>query len=307
MLKQQIEIISPDTLVVAEEFGDWDGSRRRIDLLGIDKDANLVVIELKRTEDGGYMELQSIRYAAMISTLTFEKLVQIYGNYQSNNNIEGDAAQQILDFLEWIEPDEDNFAQEVKIVLASAEFSKELTTSVMWLNDFGLDIRCIRMHPYNYNGDTLLDVQSVIPIPEVADYQVQIQEKKQKERQSRSSSRDISKVNLYYNEKLQHEKILKADIGLITILTLQENGELNSEVFDFLRKDRTCGYELIKKKDQVTENEEKYKRYRISSESEVQFQGEGYYVARNWRRSSSEKFKKKMEARFPSLSFQFVE
>ena len=54
LLREQIEIISPGTLVIAEEFGQWEESRRRIDLLGLDKDANLVVIELKRTEDGGF-------------------------------------------------------------------------------------------------------------------------------------------------------------------------------------------------------------------------------------------------------------
>jgi len=37
MLKRQIDIISPNTLIVAEEFGEWEESRRRIDLLGIDK------------------------------------------------------------------------------------------------------------------------------------------------------------------------------------------------------------------------------------------------------------------------------
>lgn len=61
LLKRQIEIISPDTLVSAEEFSDWEDSKRRIDLLGIDTDANLVVIELKRTDDGGHMELQAVR------------------------------------------------------------------------------------------------------------------------------------------------------------------------------------------------------------------------------------------------------
>ena len=196
MLKAQIDIIAPDTLIVAEEFGDWEDSRRRIDLLGIDKDANLVVIELKRTEDGGHMELQAIRYAAMISTLTFSKLVTIYERYLSDNNIEADPTDNLLEFLEWTEPDDDQFAQEVKIILASAEFSKELTTSVMWLNDFGLDIRCVRMHPYNNGGETLLDVQTVIPIPEVADYQVRIREKKQKERESRNSSRDFTKYDI---------------------------------------------------------------------------------------------------------------
>lgn len=78
----------------------------------------------------------------------------------------------------------------MKIVFASAEFSRELATSVMWLNEFGLNIRCVRMHPYANGEQTFLDVQTVIPIPEVADYQVRIREKKQKEREPRQSSRD---------------------------------------------------------------------------------------------------------------------
>ena len=57
----------PSGMVLAEEFGEWEASRRRIDLLVLDKDANLVVVELKRTDDGGHMELQALRYAAMVS------------------------------------------------------------------------------------------------------------------------------------------------------------------------------------------------------------------------------------------------
>ena len=196
LLKSQIEIISPNTLVVAEEFGEWEDSRRRIDLLGIDKNANLIVIELKRTEDGGHMELQALRYASMISTLTFEKLVAIYQRHLNKNGIESDACEGLLEFLDWTEADEEQFGQEVKIVLASAEFSRELTTSVMWLNEFGLDIRCVRMHPYVSGDQTFLDVQTVIPIPEIADYQVRIREKKQKERESRQGSRDFTKYDV---------------------------------------------------------------------------------------------------------------
>ena len=95
ILKIQIDVIAPDTLVVAEEFGDWEGSRRRIDLLGIDKSANLVVIELKRTEDGGHMELQALRYASMISTLTFSELVDIYTRYLAENDILMDATKPV--------------------------------------------------------------------------------------------------------------------------------------------------------------------------------------------------------------------
>ena len=113
-------MISPETLVIAEEFGEWEDSKRRIDLLGIDRDANIVVIELKRTEDGGHMELQAIRYAAMVSTLTFEKVVEIYDAYLKRVGKESDAQTSILEFLSWEGPDEDLFAQDVHTVLASA-------------------------------------------------------------------------------------------------------------------------------------------------------------------------------------------
>ncbi len=52
-IKKNIDIIAADCLVISEEFSDWEDSRRRIDLLAIDKQANLVVIELKRDETGG--------------------------------------------------------------------------------------------------------------------------------------------------------------------------------------------------------------------------------------------------------------
>ncbi len=193
LLRSQIAVISPDTLVIAEEFGEWEDSRRRIDLLGIDKDANLVVIELKRTEDGGHMELQALRYAAMVSTMTFEKATEVFAEFLSKTQSNADPNTTLLDFLEWEEPDEDQFAQDVRVVLVSAEFSKELTTAVMWLNEHDLDIRCIRMKPYLDNGRTLIDVQQVVPLPEVAAYQVQIREKERRERKDRAERYDIRK------------------------------------------------------------------------------------------------------------------
>lgn len=196
LLRQQIEVISPNTLILSEEFGEWEDSRRRVDLLGLDKDANLVVIELKRTEDGGHMELQSIRYAAMVSTLTFDKVVDLYGQFLAKTGKEEHPENTILEFLGWDEAVEDEFAQEVRIILASKEFSKELTTAVIWLNERGLDIRCIRMKPYRDKNKILLDIQTVIPLPEAEDYQVKIREKQQKERISRSSSKDLTKYEI---------------------------------------------------------------------------------------------------------------
>ncbi|TQF71891.1 hypothetical protein [Pseudoalteromonas luteoviolacea] len=304
LLKHQIEIISPDTLVVAEEFGEWDESRRRIDLLGIDKQANLVVIELKRTEDGGHMELQAIRYAAMISALTFERLVEIYQKYIDDNNGGYSAKATLLEFLEWDEVDEDSFGQEVKIVLASAEFSRELTTTVMWLNDNGLSIRCVRMHPYNADGKILLDVQSVIPIPETEDYQVKIREKRQKERESRTSGRDRSRYSIYFNDEQVHAHIRKSDLGYCTVQLLNDKGLINQEAFEFLRADNTCAFQLIKLESEVTETNKKYNKYRVSRDPELVYDGKEYYVARNWGKESAEIFASKITGKFPSVTYK---
>lgn len=196
LLRARIDVVSPNTLVIAEEFGHWQDSKRRIDLLGLDKDANLVVIELKRSEDGGHMELQSLRYAAMVSTMTFEQVVAARDEFRTHRKIETDAEQSILDFLGWEEANEDQFAQSVRIVLVSADFSKELTTAVMWLNAHDLDIRCVRMKPYSLEGRVLLDVQQVIPLPEAAEYQVQIKEKAQEERKAKKNGNDYTKYDV---------------------------------------------------------------------------------------------------------------
>jgi hypothetical protein len=81
LLRDNIATIDDGLLVVAEEFGDFEGSDRRIDLLCVDREGRLVVVELKRTRDGGHMELQALRYAAMVSSMTFEHLVGVYERF----------------------------------------------------------------------------------------------------------------------------------------------------------------------------------------------------------------------------------
>jgi hypothetical protein len=192
LLRTQIDVISDGLYVLSEEFSDWEDSKRRIDILTVDADANLVVVELKRTIDGGHMELQALRYAAMVSAMTFERAVQIHATFLANIGEDPDKAEsRLLEFLDWSEPDEEEFGAETKLILLSADFSRELTTSVMWLNKRGLDIRCIRMRPYQDGERTLVDVQQIIPLPEAHEYQVQLKEKDNEGRKQRAERYDI--------------------------------------------------------------------------------------------------------------------
>jgi hypothetical protein len=189
-LKNSIESIAPGCMVIDEEFNDWEDSNRRIDLLCLDQEACLVVIELKRTQRGGHMDLQAIRYAAMVSKMTFERAVRAHERYLRNNDQDpAQAEQQILNFLDWPEPYEEEFAPEVKIILASADFSTEITTSALWLREQQIDIRCVKISPHNHKGELIVQVDQVIPVQSAEDYQVREREKLSERKAARRSGR----------------------------------------------------------------------------------------------------------------------
>ncbi|WP_433612528.1 hypothetical protein ACQP2P_01580 [Dactylosporangium sp. CA-139114] len=198
LLRDDIAVLAPDLLVIAEEFGNWENSRRRIDLLAIDKVGHLVVIELKRTDDGGHMELQALRYAAMIAAMGFEEVVSTYEAHLARTEPDGDTdARSAL--LAWLDSTEETpvISSDVRIMLVSADFGRELTTTVLWLNRFvGMDVRCIRLIPYAIDGRVLLDIQQVIPLPEAGDYQVRTIQKSATQERHSSDGRDWTRYHI---------------------------------------------------------------------------------------------------------------
>lgn len=124
------------------------------------------------------MELKALRYAAMISTMSFSKACEYYQDYLSKNGLEIDAKEGILDFVELQDTELVEFGKDVRIILASAGFSKELTTTAIWLRDKGVDISCVKITPYNFKGDVLINAEQIIPVPELNEYQVRFREKR---------------------------------------------------------------------------------------------------------------------------------
>jgi len=301
LLKKHIAALGDDLLVIAEEYGEFQDSKRRIDLLAVDKLANLVVIELKRTADGGHMELQSIRYAAMISNMTWDIAVSAFDNYFPD---ESNAEQELLQFLEWDEPQRDDFGASVRIILASADFSKEITTSVIWLNQMELDITCVRLKLYKLNGELILNSEQIIPLPETEDYQIELREKRRDIRVSQQSGKDRSTFTLSINGKEFATGFKKSDIGFNAVKALEANNLIDQSTFDFLREDRSCSFLLLKKQDEITETERKYGKYRYKRGPEFLFNGAGYYIARNWGVGNIEAFITKMNTRFAELSIE---
>lgn len=79
------EILGEDLLVLTSEFDRFVNSADRLDILALDRNGNLVVIELKRDSAAGYADLQALRYAAMVSSMTIDKLLPYYIAYRKKH------------------------------------------------------------------------------------------------------------------------------------------------------------------------------------------------------------------------------
>jgi uncharacterized protein DUF4268 len=176
LLRQDVSVLSSDLKVLAEDYGNWEEGNLRIDLLCLDREANLVIVQIKSAAEPGYVDLQAIRCAAMISAMTFEEAVAAAASdpLVPATPVE-EIREEILDFLDWNTPDEGEFAPTIRIILASSDFSKELTQSIIWLNQQGLDVRCIRLRPHKLADErVLLNVEQILPLPEADTYQTSV-------------------------------------------------------------------------------------------------------------------------------------
>jgi hypothetical protein len=135
----------------------------------------------------------------MVSTLSFHQAVAAHAKFLKSEAVEAEAA--ILDFLNLPEPPQ-NFGQHVRIVLVAPDFSRELTTAVLWLNTNGLDIRCVRLRPYNLDQRTLLEIDQIIPLREAQEYTVRLKEKQEEARQAADSTVDFTRYDLTVNGQI---------------------------------------------------------------------------------------------------------
>jgi len=231
-IMQEPSLLGEDLLVVSKEFGHFSGANRKIDLLCLDRSGRLVVVELKRTRDGGHMELQSLRYAAMVSIMTMVELRDTFERHLVATKSEGDPDSILHDWLADAE-DDDIPSRDVRIILVSEGFDQEITTTVLWLNDlFGLDIRCIRLTPYKVGDQLVLDAQQLIPLPEAAKMTVQLRRKEQETR-ARSGSRDFTKYSIV-SPAGETEPLAKLQAGRAMVEALHEAGTTPEKISEAL-------------------------------------------------------------------------
>jgi len=183
-------ILGEELLVIAKEYE--LPSRIRLDLLAIDKQANLVVIELKRDESGSSVDWQSIKYASYCSNFTHEEIYRIYAEYLGTDENESE-----LKIETFIDEETESLNESQRIILASKEFHSDVVSAVLWLRDFGVEIQCVKLEPFvDSENNLFINPSIIIPLPEAKDY-IKRKETKIKEKSlSKLSSFSLEKSDL---------------------------------------------------------------------------------------------------------------
>lgn len=174
--------LGEDLLIIQKEFAGFDDTSERLDLLALDKKGNLVVIENKLDDTGRNVVWQSLKYASYCSSLTSEGIEDIFDEYLKKNGINESAKQLLEDFFD----DEDfkeklNTGNSQRLIMVAHEFRKEVTSTVLWLLNFGLRVQCFKVTPYKLGDKFLLDFSQIIPIKEAEDYIIKVASKNREE------------------------------------------------------------------------------------------------------------------------------
>jgi len=177
------EVLGEDLLIIQKEFNGFSQTNERLDLLALDKEGGLVIIENKLDDTGRDVVWQSLKYASYCSTLSTSQIIKIFQSYLDNHSADADAKSTILEFMET--EDESTLVlnrKDQRIILVANSFRKEVTSTVLWLRDHDLQVQCFRAKPYSMGDDIFLQVEQIIPIPEVSDFIVDIREKDKEDR-----------------------------------------------------------------------------------------------------------------------------
>ena len=200
-------------LIIQKEFDGFDDTNERLDLLALDENGNIVVIENKLDDSGKDVTWQSLKYVSYCSSLTKENIREIYQKHLNSINSKEMAEEKICEFLE---KDDFNDVElntgDQRIILVAGRFRKEVTSTVMWLRDHGVKIKCIKVSPYILNEQVFIDTEQIIPIRDAEDYIIKIANKKQEELELKETHAERHKVRLKFWRRLLDKMNSRSDL-----------------------------------------------------------------------------------------------
>ena len=202
--------LGEELLIIQKEFSGFNDTNERLDLLGLDKQGNLVVIENKLDDTGRDVAWQVLKYASYCSKLKKEQIRKIYQDYLDKYANGEKAEDNLVDFF-----DANDFAEislnsglTQRIIMVAGNFRKEVTSTVLWLLNYKLRIQCFKATPFQLNDQLLLDIEQIIPMREAEDYVISMADKTQDDinTQEVTKSRYLLRIEFWKELLKQYNK-----------------------------------------------------------------------------------------------------
>lgn len=186
--------LGEELLIIQKEFAGFSETNERLDLLALDKEGRLVIIENKLDDTGRDVVWQSLKYASYCSSLSNEGIRTIYQEFLTKSGSSEIAETKISEFLECDDLHEMVLNKGItqRIIMIAANFRKEVTSTIIWLTNFNLQIQCLKVTPYSMGSELFLNLEQIIPTKDAEQYVIGLAVKAQDE---------LSKTN---EEKTRH-------------------------------------------------------------------------------------------------------
>ena len=161
----------PLLLIGRQSSASFEGDRLLPDLLGIDKDGNLVVAELKKGRTPRETVAQLLEYAAWADELSNNSILELVSDYFSTNTeLQSKEFDEI--FCETFEAEElPPLGERLRLFIAAEEISPTVSRVCRYLRTtHGIDVNCVEFCVYQTeSGEILVSSQVIVGQEEVTD------------------------------------------------------------------------------------------------------------------------------------------
>jgi hypothetical protein len=135
-----------------------------IDLLAVDRDGNVVVIELKRGRTPRDTIAQLLEYASFAASLTFEELEALHEEYRPGENPE--LADYHREYFGLGDAEGVAFNKMQNLVIIAQSVSKQVRQTSLFLRERGLDVRCLEFKYFETSSGERIVSTDVVVGPE---------------------------------------------------------------------------------------------------------------------------------------------
>jgi hypothetical protein len=175
-------VLGEELLVVQKEFSGFADTAERLDLLALDKRGNLVIIENKLDDSGRDVTGQALKYASYCSSLSKEQIRNIFQQYLDQHSPGSSANDRLAEFFQKeYEELELNPGVSQRIMLIAGRFRKEVTSTVLWLMNYKLQVQCFEATVYSLADELFLSLEQIIPLRGAEEYIIGMAEKSQED------------------------------------------------------------------------------------------------------------------------------